>query len=140
MASYNRVILVGNLTRDPELKYTAKGTAIARISLAMNRKWKTEAGEEKEEVTFAECDAFGKTAEVIGQYLSKGKPILVEGRLKLDTWQDKNTNQTRNRLGVVIESFQFLGGKGKSESPSSSGPSKPEPKESESDDDSGVPF
>jgi len=138
MASYNKVILVGNLTRDVELKYTAKGTAIARISLAMNRKWKTEAGEEKEEVTFAECDAFGRTAEVIGQYLSKGKPILVEGRLKLDTWQDKNTNQTRNRLGVVIESFQFLGSKGAGSS-SASKPDRAPAKEADLEEDD-VPF
>jgi single-strand DNA-binding protein len=118
MPSFNKVICCGNLTRDPELRYTPKGMAIARISIAMNRKWKSELGEMKEEVTYVECDAFGKTAETIGQYLTKGRPILIEGRLKLDQWEDKQTNQKRSKLGVVIESFQFMGeGKGKSESP-----------------------
>jgi single-strand DNA-binding protein len=108
MASFNKVILVGNLTRDPELRYTPKGMAIAKIGMAVNRIWKNEAGETKEEVTFVDVDAFGRQAEVIGQYLKKGRPILVEGRLKLDTWDDKQTGQKRSRLGVVLESFTFL--------------------------------
>jgi single-strand DNA-binding protein len=108
MASYNKVILVGNLTRDPELRYTPKGTAIAKLGLAVNRVWKNEAGESKEEVTFVDIDAFGKQAETIGQYLKKGRPLLVEGRLRLDQWDDKQTGQKRSRLGVVLESFQFL--------------------------------
>ena len=108
MASYNKVILAGNLTRDPELKYTPSGMAIAKIGLAMNRKWKTETGEMKEEVTFVDVDAFGRQAETIGQYLKRGRPILIEGRLKLDQWDDKQTGQKRSRLGVVCESFQFL--------------------------------
>lgn len=108
MASFNKVILVGNLTRDPELRYTPKGTAIAKIGLAVNHKWKNEAGELKEEVTFVDVDAFGKQAETIGQYLKKGRPILIEGRLRLETWDDKQTNQKRSRMGVVLESFQFL--------------------------------
>src|SRR4051794_31722604 len=108
MASFNKVILMGNLTRDPELRYTPKGTAIARLGLAVNRSWKTETGELKEEVTFVDVDAFGRQAEVISQYLKKGRPILVEGRLKLDQWDDKQTNQKRSRLGVILESFQFL--------------------------------
>src|SRR3954471_21651516 len=108
MASFNRVILAGNLTRDPELRYTPKGTAIAKIGLAINRTWKNEAGETKEEVTFLDIDAFARQAETIGQYLKKGRPILVEGRLRLDTWDDKQTNQKRSRLGVVLESFQFM--------------------------------
>lgn len=111
MSNYNKVILAGNLTRDPELKYTPKGMAICKIGLAINRKWKTESGESKEEVTFVDVDAFGKQAEVIGQYLKKGRPILVEGRLKLDQWTDKQTSQKKSRLGVTLESFQFLGGK-----------------------------
>jgi len=108
MASFNRVILVGNLTRDPELRYTPKGLAIAKIGLAVNRTWKNETGESKEEVTFVDIDAFGKQAETIGQYLKKGRPILVEGRLRLDQWDDKQTGQKRSRLGVVMEGFQFL--------------------------------
>jgi single-strand DNA-binding protein len=116
MANFNKVILAGNLTRDPVLKYTAKGTAIAEIGLAINRVWKTEAGENKEEVTFVDADAFGRTAEVIAQYLKKGRPILVEGRLRYETWDDKQTKQKRSKLGVVIESFQFIDSKGASDS------------------------
>jgi single-strand DNA-binding protein len=108
MASFNKVILVGNLTRDPELRYTPKGLAIAKLGLAVNRVWKSETGESKEEVTFVDIDAFGKQAETIGQYLKKGRPILVEGRLRLDQWDDKQTGQKRSRLGVVLENFQFL--------------------------------
>jgi single-strand DNA-binding protein len=108
MASFNKVILIGNLTRDPELRYTPKGTAIAKIGLAVNRTWRNEAGETKEEVTFIDVDVFGRTAENVGQYLRKGSPLLVEGRLKLDTWDDKQTNQKRSKLGVVAETVQFL--------------------------------
>jgi single-strand DNA-binding protein len=108
MASFNRVILAGNLTRDPELRYTPKGTAVAKLGIAVNRQWKTDTGEQKEEVTFIDVDAFGRTAEVIGQYLKKGRPILIEGRLKYDTWDDKQTSQKRSKLSVVLESFQFL--------------------------------
>lgn len=106
--NFNRVILAGYLTRDPEVHYTPKGTPIAKFGLAINRTWKTETGETKEEVTFVDVDAFGRPAEVISQYLKKGRPILVEGRLKLDQWDDKQTGQKRSRLAVVLESFQFL--------------------------------
>jgi single-strand DNA-binding protein len=109
MASFNKVILVGNLTRDPELRYTPKGMAIAKIGLAVNRVWTNEAGEKKEEVTFVDVDVFGRTAENVGQYMRKGRPILVEGRLRLDQWDDKQTGQKRSRLGVVAETVQFLG-------------------------------
>jgi len=109
MASFNKVILVGNLTRDPELRYTPKGTAVARLGLAVNRQWKTDTGEAREEVTFIDIDAFGRQAEVIGQYCKKGRPIMIEGRLKYETWDDKQTNQKRSKLLVVLESFQFLG-------------------------------
>src|SRR2546427_6655726 len=108
MANFNKVILAGNLTRDPELRYTPKGTAIAKIGLAINRTWKNETGETKEEVTFVDVDAFGRTAEIIAQYLKKGRPILMEGRLRYQTWDDKQTNQKRSKLGVVLEGFQFL--------------------------------
>src|SRR5688572_32380410 len=124
MNGFNKVILAGNLTRDPELRYTPGGMAIAKFGLALNRKWKdTQSGEMKEEVTFVDVDAFGKQAETIGNYLKKGRPILVEGRLKLDQWDDKQTQQKRSRLGVVMESFQFLDsgnrGEGGSEAPRS---------------------
>ena len=108
MASFNKVILAGNLTRDPELRYTPKGTAIAKFGIAINRKWTGEDGQKREEVTFVDVDAFEKKAELIGQYFRKGSPILVEGRLKLDQWDDKQTGQKRSRLGVVLESFSFL--------------------------------
>src|SRR3954453_12555082 len=108
MASFNKVILLGNLTRDPELRYTPKGTAVAKVGLAVNRNWRTETGEQKEEVTFVDVDAFGKQAETICQYMRKGSPLLIEGRLRLDQWDDKQTGQKRQRLGVVLESFQFL--------------------------------
>ena len=108
MANFNKVILAGNLTRDPELRYTPKGTAIARIGLAINRTWRTETGEQKEEVTFVDVDAFGKQAETIGQYFKKGRPILMEGRLRYETWDDKQSGQKRSKLGVVLESFQFM--------------------------------
>jgi single-strand DNA-binding protein len=109
MASYNKVILVGNLTRDPELRYTPKGMAIAKIGLAVNRNWTNEAGEKKEEVTFVDVDIFGRTAENVAQYMKKGRPILIEGRLRLDQWDDKQTGQKRSKLGVVAETVQFLG-------------------------------
>jgi len=129
MASFNKVILVGNLTRDPELRYTPKGTAIAKIGVAVNRVWTNEAGERKEEVTFVDVDVFGRTAENVGQYMRKGRPILIEGRLRLDQWDDKQTGQKKSRLGVVAETVQFLGsasgggeGSGASEAPRRSAP------------------
>lgn len=112
MANFNKVILAGNLTRDPELRYTPKGTAIARIGMAINRSWKTETGETKEEVTFVDVDAFGRQAEVIAQYMRKGRPLLVEGRLKLDQWEDKNTHQKQSKLHVVLETFTFIDSRG----------------------------
>jgi single-strand DNA-binding protein len=108
MASFNKVILAGNLTRDPELRYTPKGTAVCRFGLAINRNWTSETGEKKEEVTFVDIDAFGRQAEVVAQYMKKGRPFLVEGRLKLDQWEDKNTHQKVTKLRVVLESFTFI--------------------------------
>jgi len=108
MPNYNKVILMGNLTRDPELRYTPKGTAIARLGLAINRTWTSETGEKKEEVTFVDVDAFGRQAEVISQYLKKGRPFLVEGRLRLDQWEDKTTHQKQSKLRVVLEAFAFV--------------------------------
>lgn len=139
MASFNKVIIAGNLTRDPELKFTPKGTAICKISLAINRQWRTETGEQKEEVTFVDVDCFGKQAETIGKYLTKGKPLLVEGRLRLENWEDKTTQQKRSRLGVVMESFQFLDsgkGEGKAQNPNA----KIDPSDVPKDDGDSVPF
>jgi single-strand DNA-binding protein len=108
MASFNKVILAGNLTHDPELRYLPKGTAVAQVRLAVNRVYNTESGEKKEEVTYVDVDAFGRQAEVISQYLKKGRPVLIEGRLRYQTWEDKQTSQKRSKLSVVLESFQFL--------------------------------
>ncbi|MDR1817960.1 MAG: single-stranded DNA-binding protein [Puniceicoccales bacterium] len=111
MASFNKVILAGNLTRDPELKSFANGTTVTKLGLAINRTYIDKNGERREEVLFVDVDAFGKQAETISRYFSKGRPILVEGRLKLDTWDDKNTGEKRSKLGVVLETFSFLDGK-----------------------------
>jgi len=108
MQSYNKVQLLGNLTRDVELRYTPKGLAIAKFGLALNRSWRTDGGEQKEEVTFVDVDCFGKQAENVGQYLRKGSRVHIEGRLKLDQWDDKQTGQKRSKLGVVVESMIFL--------------------------------
>jgi single stranded DNA-binding protein len=102
-ASYNKVILMGNLTRDPELRYTPKGTAVAKIGLAVNRQWKSESGEQKEEVTFIDIEAWGRQAEVISQYMKKGSPLFIEGRLKLDSWEDKNTKQKVSKLVRLVK-------------------------------------
>src|SRR3989441_903917 len=108
MTGFNKVIIAGNLTRDPELRYTPKGTAVTKITLAVSRTWKSETGETKEEVAFVDVDAWARQAEVIAQYLKKGRPLLVEGRLKLDQWEDKNTHQKQSKLKVVLESFSFI--------------------------------
>src|SRR5262245_64323529 len=122
MANFNKVILVGNLTRDPELRYTPKGMAIAKVGLAVNRNWTNEAGEKKEEVTFVDVDIFGRTAENVAQYMRKGRPILIEGRLRLDQWDDKQTGQKRSKLGVVGEVVQFLGSPTGGEAPAPAAP------------------
>ncbi len=111
MASYNKVLLMGNLTRDPELRFTASNQPVAQIGLAVNRYYTSGTGEKKEETTFVDCEAWGRTAELINQYFSKGRPIFVEGRLKLDQWEDQQ-GQKRSRHKVVIESFQFVDSKG----------------------------
>jgi single-strand DNA-binding protein len=111
MANYNKVLLMGNLTRDPELKRTSSDMAVAQISIAVNRRYKDKTGELKEETTFVDCEAWGKTAETMAKYLSKGKPVFVEGRLKLDQWQDKDGNN-RSKLKVVIEKFEFVDSRG----------------------------
>ena len=111
MASFNKVMLMGNLTRDPQMKYLPSQTAVCEIGLACNRKFRTQDGQDREEVTFVDCTAFGRQAEVLNQYLQKGRPIFIEGRLKYDSWEDKQGGGKRSKLGVVIENFQFIGGR-----------------------------
>jgi single-strand DNA-binding protein len=102
-------MLLGNLTRDPEVKYTPKGSAVADIGLAVNRTYTTDGGEKREETTFVDVTMWGRQAEIAGEYLKKGRPLFVEGRLQLDTWDDKQTGQKRSKLRVVCENFQMLG-------------------------------
>jgi len=115
MANLNRVLLIGNLTRDPEVRYTPKGTAVADIGIAVNRGYSGEDGEKKEEVTFVDVTLWGRQAEVAQEYLKKGRQVFIEGRLQLDTWDDKQTGQKRSRLRVVAENMQMLGSRGDSE-------------------------
>lgn len=111
MPNYNKVLLMGNITRDIELKHTANSQAVATIGLAVNRRYKTKEGEDREDTTFVDCEAWGRTAEVIHQYFGKGKPIFIEGRLKLDQWEDKE-GKKQSKLRVVIEGFEFVESRG----------------------------
>jgi single-strand DNA-binding protein len=110
--SFNKVLLMGNLTRDIELRHTSNNQAVARIGIAVNRRWKTPEGENREETTFVDCEAWGRTAEVMSQYLTKGRPVFLEGRLKLDQWEDKETKEKRSKIVVVVENFQFVDSRG----------------------------
>ncbi|MBI1346705.1 single-stranded DNA-binding protein [bacterium] len=110
MASFNKVILVGNLTRDPQVRYTPGGTAVAEIGLAVNRQWfDKQTNSRREEVTFVDVTLWGRTAEIAGEYLGKGRQVLVEGRLQTDTWDDKESGQKRSKLRVVCENMTMLG-------------------------------
>ncbi|MGI9014750.1 MAG: single-stranded DNA-binding protein [Phycisphaerales bacterium] len=109
--NFNKVFLMGNLTRDPELKYTPNNQAVAKIGIAVNRRYRTKEGEDREETTFVDCDAWGRTAEVMNQYLTKGRPVFIEGYLKLDQWTDQEGGN-RSKLKVVIENFQFVDSRG----------------------------
>jgi len=156
MASFNKVILVGNLTRDPELRVTPKGTAICSFGLAVNRDFKDANGEKRQEVTFVDVEAWEKRGEVIAKFMTKGRPMLVEGRLKMDEWEDKQTGQKRSKLKVVLESFTFLGSKQDSEGSQADAPDEsnqerhtpqpptprrtPPPKAAKPDQDEDVPF
>lgn len=127
MASLNRVFLMGNLTRDPEVRYTPKGTAVADLSMAINMVYRTQDGSDREEVVYVDVVTWGRQAETCGQYLSKGSPVFVEGRLQLDQWEDKD-GQKRSRLRVRAERVQFLGRGKASESkgpPQPAGESRP---------------
>lgn len=153
MASFNKVILLGNLTRDPEVRYTPKGSAVTDIGLAVNRVYTTDTGEKREEATFVDVTLWGRTAEIAGEYLKKGRPCLIEGRLQLDTWDDKQSGQKRSKLKVIGETLQLLGsprggdgdegmGGGGGGRPQSSGRTTPPPPRApagEPDDDE-IPF
>ena len=141
MASFNKVILVGNLTRDPEVKYTASGTAVANLGLAVSRTWfDKQQNQKREETTFVDVTLWARQAEVAGEYLSKGRPVLIEGRLQLDTWDDKETGKKRSKLSVVGENMTMLssrgdsgGGGGGSRGPSNQGQSRPQENNNSSD-------
>jgi single-strand DNA-binding protein len=110
MASFNKVLLLGNLTRDPEVRYTPKGSAVCDLGIAVNRVYTTDSGEKREEATFVDVTLWGRTAEIAGEYLKKGRPVFIEGRLQLDSWDDKQTGQKRSKLKVIGESMQLLSG------------------------------
>jgi single-strand DNA-binding protein len=151
MASFNKVILLGNLTRDPEVRYTPKGSAVCDLGLAVNRNYTLDNGEKREEVTFVDVVLWARLAEIAGEYLKKGRPVFIEGRLQMDSWDDKQTGQKRTKLRVVGETMQLIGGRpgggaagesqeterpprsaGKPASPASAAPSAP--------DDDEIPF
>ena len=144
MANLNKVLLLGNVTRDPEVRYTPKGSAVCDLGIAVNRTYTTDSGEKREEVTFVDVTLWGRTAEVASEYLKKGRPVFIEGRLQMDTWDDKQTGQKRTRLRVVAENMQLLGGRspGGAESPGESRQTSAPPKKSvpsEPDEDE-IPF
>ena len=111
MANVNKVILIGNVTRDIEVKFTPKGSAVADVGLAINRKYSLDNGEKREETTFVDIELWGRLAEIAGEYAKKGSPLYVEGRLRMDTWDDKTSGQKRSRMKVVGENIQLLGGR-----------------------------
>jgi single-strand DNA-binding protein len=111
MASFNKVILLGNLTRDPEVRYTPKGSAVCDLGIAVNRSYTLDSGEKREEVTFVDVVLWSRLAEIAGEYLKKGRPVFIEGRLQLDTWDDKQSGQKRSKLRVIGETMQLLGGR-----------------------------
>jgi single-strand DNA-binding protein len=111
MANVNKVILIGNVTRDPEVKFTSKGSAVTDIGLAINRNYTLDNGEKREETTFVDVELWGRLAEIAGEYAKKGRPLYVEGRLRMDTWEDKASGQKRSRMKVVGENLQLLGGR-----------------------------
>lgn len=131
MPNYNKVIILGNLTRDPELRYLQQGTAIAEFGIAVNRKFTTKTGAERDETLFVDVTAWGKQAETLAEYVNKGTSLLIEGRLKLDTWQDKNTGDKRSKHSITLEQFQFV-------TPKSDAEPKPSRRKPVYDDD--IPF
>lgn len=151
MASFNKVILLGNLTRDPEVRYTPKGSAVCDLGIAVNRQYTLDSGEKREEVTYVDVVLWSRLAEIAGEYLKKGRPVFVEGRLQMDTWDDKQTGQKRTKLRVIGETMQLLGSRpastggegGEERQPRSPGKATPPPAKSaaaaEPDDDE-IPF
>lgn len=113
MSSYNKVILMGNLTRKPEVRYTQSGQAACKVGLAVNRRWKDQSGEWREDATFVDITIWGKRGEAFAKYHDKGRPAFIEGRLQLSTWQDKQSGEKRSKLEVIGESWEFVGGGGR---------------------------
>jgi single-strand DNA-binding protein len=149
MASFNKVILLGNLTRDPEVRYTPKGSAVCDLGIAVNRSYTLDSGEKREEVTYVDVVLWSRLAEIAGEYLKKGRPIFIEGRLQLDTWDDKQSGQKRSKLRVIGETMQLLGARppgtaagasegGESRSAKTMPPPKPAAGGEAADDD--IPF
>jgi single-strand DNA-binding protein len=121
MASFNKVILLGNLTRDPEVRYTPKGSAVCDLGLAVNRVYTLDSGEKREEVTYVDVVLWARLAEIAGEYLKKGRPVFIEGRLQLDTWDDKQSGQKRSKLRVIGETMQLLGSRPSGAAPAEAG-------------------
>lgn len=150
MPNLNKVMLIGNLTRDPELRYTPKGTAVAEIAMAINRVWNNDAGQKQEETTFVDVTLWGRQAELVQQYVTKGQPIYIEGRLHLETWDDKETGKKRSRMKVIGESMQFLSTRSESggqqqppqqrQRPQQSQRMAPAPPADDTDEDDDIPF
>jgi single-strand DNA-binding protein len=145
MANLNKVLLLGNVTRDPEVRYTPKGSAVCDLGIAVNRAYTTDSGEKREEVTFVDVTLWGRTAEVASEYLKKGRPVFIEGRLQMDSWDDKQTGQKRTRLRVVAENMQLLGGRpqgGTADAPGETRQSSAPPKASAAPtpDEDEIPF
>lgn len=120
-ANLNKVLLMGNLTRDPELRVTPRGTAICQFGMAISRQFKDESGNAKEETTFVDVEAWGRQGETISKFCTKGRPLFVEGRLRFDQWEDKASGQKRSKLKVVVENFQFIGDRSQAQDTSSTG-------------------
>lgn len=147
MASFNKVYLMGNLTRDPEVRTTPSGLKIAKLGLAVNRRYRTRENETKEETTYVDIDAFGAQAEILEKYCQKGSPLFVEGRLRLEQWQT-TAGENRSKLSIVLENFQFIGGRGEGASaeqggsygPASDSPGDPSPAGDRFEEDDDIPF
>ena len=149
MASFNKVILLGNLTRDPEVRYTPKGSAVCDLGMAVNRQYTLDSGEKREEVTYVDVVLWARLAEIAGEYLKKGRPVFIEGRLQMDTWDDKQTGQKRSKLRVIGETMQLLGSRpsggggdsGAEDRPArASKPTAPPPAAPSEPDDDEIPF
>jgi len=141
MPSYNKVLLMGHLTRDVEIRHLPSGQAVGNFGLAMNRKFKTADGELREEVTFVDCEVWGKTAENFTRFFSKGKAVFLEGRLKLDTWEDKTDGSKRSKLKVTVDTFEFVESKGDGGG-ESRGNAEPKPRKGDAPkiNDEDIPF